>query len=212
MAVSGVVLFLFVLEHLAGNLLLYVGPSALDAYGALLKKAPALLWAARIGLIAFAALHVWSATALTLASRAARPEGYRETRRQEATYASLTMRWGGVLILLFLIFHLMDLTFGNANPAFEEGRVYHNVVATFSRPPVAIFYVVAMVALGFHLYHGLWSMLQTLGVSHPRYDAARKRLAALFAVVIVAGNVSFPLAVLTGFVKDVPPATAAARK
>src|SRR5512141_1618352 len=147
MSVTGIVLFLFVIEHLIGNLLVYAGPKWLDAYGALLKQPAAfgVLWLARIVLLLCVGLHMWAALTTTLASWNARPEGYRETQRLEATWSSLTMRWGGLLILLFVIWHLMDLTLGTVTPGFEEGRVYHNVVVTFSRPWVAVFYIVAMI-------------------------------------------------------------------
>ena len=114
-------------------------------------------------------LHIWSATSLTLESRRARPEGYREQKWKESTYASRTMRWGGVIILLFVIYHLLHFTTGTVHPSFIEGDIYHNFVAGFQSVPVSLFYIVAMLALGLHLRHGVWSMFQTLGVSHPRY-------------------------------------------
>ncbi len=210
MAVTGCILFLFVIEHLIGNLLVYAGPKWLDAYGGALKvqALTPVLWGARIVLLLCVFVHMWAALMTTLTSWKARPQKYAETERLEATISSLTMRWGGLLILLFVIWHLQDLTFGNVTPGFEEGRVYHNVVTTFSRPGVAIFYIVAMAFLGLHLYHGIWSGLQTLGLNHPRYNALRKRFAVVFALVIALGNISIPISVMTGLVKDVPPATA----
>src|SRR5262249_48899312 len=147
------------------------------------------------------ALHIWSATSLTLDSNAARPQRYRVWEARESTYASRTMRWGGVIIALFVVYHLMHFTWGNAHPSFVEGDVYHNVVTGFSVPWVSAVYILAMVALGLHLKHGLWSMFQTLGVSHPRYERYARLFAATFAAVIVLGNVSFPIAVLAGLVK-----------
>jgi succinate dehydrogenase / fumarate reductase cytochrome b subunit len=202
MAGSGAVLFGFVVAHMLGNLQVYLGPAALNAYAEKLRQVPALLWAMRIGLLAAVGLHIWSAWSLTRVSRAARPVGYRARESRESTYASRTMRWGGVILLLFVIYHLMHFTFGNAHPSFVPGDVFHNFVVGFQSVVVSGFYIAAMVALGFHLYHGVWSMMQTLGLSHPRYDRLRHAFATLFAVVVVAGNISFPVAVLTGLIHE----------
>jgi succinate dehydrogenase / fumarate reductase cytochrome b subunit len=202
MAGSGAVLFGFVVAHMVGNLQVYLGPAALNGYAEKLRAFPALLWAARLGLLVAVLLHVWSAWSLTRLSRAARPVGYRLRESRESTYASRTMRWGGVILLLFIVYHLMHFTFGNAHPSFVHGDVFHNFVAGFQSVAVSGVYIAAMIALGFHLYHGVWSMMQTVGLSHPRYDRLRHTFAALVAVVVVAGNVSFPLAVLTGLLHE----------
>ena len=208
MAVTGIILFGFVLVHMIGNLKLYEGPDKLNSYAGFLREvgSPALptsglLWIVRILLLAAVVLHIWAAWQLVQMSRAARPVGYAQRDVVTATYASRTMRWGGVIVLLFVIYHLLDLTFGAANPAFVEGDVYHNVVASFSRWWVALFYVAANVALGFHLYHGLWSMFQSLGWNHPRFNHWRSAFAHAFAWIITLGNVSFPLAVLAGIIR-----------
>jgi succinate dehydrogenase / fumarate reductase cytochrome b subunit len=203
MATTGVILFGFVLLHMAGNLQLYLGPDAMNAYARFLREVlhGAGLWIARAGLLAAVVLHVWAATALTLQNRAARPIGYREWQARESTYASRTMRWSGVMLFFFVGYHLLHLTTGTAHPRFAEGDVYRNVVVGFQTVPVVLFYVVAMLLLGMHLHHGLWSMVRTLGVSHPRYEALARVLAAAFSTVIVAGNVSFPIAVLFGIVR-----------
>lgn len=203
MAVTGLVLAGFVLGHMSGNMLIYLGPEALDAYAVFLREFlhGAGLWIARAVLFGCAVLHVWAAVSLTRADRAARPVGYREWTASKSTFASRMMRWSGVVILLFIVYHLLDLTIGAVNPGFEEGRVYRNVVASFQVVPVALFYVVAMLLLWGHLRHGVWSLLRTLGMSHPRYDAMAHRVAAGLATLVVAGNVSFPLAVLLGVVK-----------
>jgi succinate dehydrogenase cytochrome b subunit len=203
MASTGVVLFGFVLAHMVGNLQLYLGSEALDQYAVFLREFlhGGGLWIARAVLLACAVLHVWAAASLTLADRAARPVGYREWEPRESTRASRTMRWSGVVLLVFIVYHLLDLTFGVVNPAFEEGRIYHNVVASFRSVPVSLFYIVAMLLLWSHLRHGVWSMLRTLGLSHPRYEQLAHRLAGVFATIVVAGNVSFPLAVLFGVVE-----------
>jgi succinate dehydrogenase / fumarate reductase cytochrome b subunit len=203
MAVTGAILFGFVLVHMLGNLQVYLGPEAMNGYGAFLRQVlhGMGLWIARAILLVAVVLHIWSATSLTLESRRARPVGYRQQKWKESTYASRTMRWSGVILLLFVIYHLLHFTTGTVHPSFIEGDVYHNFVAGFRSVPVSVFYIFAMVALGLHLRHGLWSMCQTLGVSHPRTIRAAHAGAWIFAAIIVIGNISFPLAVLAGIVK-----------
>lgn len=207
MALSGIVLFGFVLGHMAGNLKLYLGPEAINHYAEWLREAgtpllppSGLLWIARVGLLAAVAVHIGAAWKLTLINRRARPQDYVGRGVVQATYASRTMRWGGVIVLLFVLYHLADLTFGWVNPDFVPGDVYHNVVAGFSVWWVSAFYMLGQVALAFHLYHGLWSLFQSLGWNHPAYNGWRRRFAATFALVVAAGNLSFPLAVLSGLV------------
>jgi succinate dehydrogenase / fumarate reductase cytochrome b subunit len=208
MAVTGFLLFGFVLAHMAGNLKMYLGSEALNHYGEWLRTIgePALphgvaLWIARGVLVVAAVLHIWAATSLTLQSRAARPIPYTKRETLVASYASRTMRWGGVIVLAFVVWHLLDLTLGTVNPTFEAGKPYENLVASFSRPLVAGFYIVANLLLGLHLYHGLWSFFQTLGFNHPAWNASRRAFATTFAVIITLGNVSFPLAVLARVVR-----------
>jgi succinate dehydrogenase / fumarate reductase cytochrome b subunit len=204
MAVSGVVLMLFVFVHMLGNLKLYLGASALDTYSRWLRTAgePALpretlLWAVRILLLAAVVVHVHAAYSLTRVNRRARPEAYRSQRDYvAASFASRTMRWTGILVVLFVVFHLLDLTWGTANPDFRAGDPYRNVVESFQRWPVAIAYIVANLALATHLYHGAGSLFQSIGLLFRR----RRAFAIAFATVIAAGNISFPLAVLTGVV------------
>ena len=204
MAVTGVVLFGFVVVHMIGNLQVFLPDhEAINHYGRFLREVlhGTGIWIARATLLAAVLLHIGSATSLTLTNRRARPIAYRTKTPDAATYASRTMRWGGVIILLFVIYHLLHMTTGTVHPAFVEGDVYRNVVTGFQVWPVTLFYVVAMIALGFHLRHGVWSMLQTLGVSHPRWDRARHAAATVFAVVVTAGFIAVPLAVLSGVVK-----------
>jgi len=203
MAVTGIILVGFVLGHLAGNLTVYLGPEALNGYAVFLRQFlhGAGLWIARAVLLLSVILHIWSATSLTLSSRAARPVGYRERQWTESTYASRTMRWSGVIILFFVIYHLLHFTFGTVPPSFVEGDVYHNFLPGFQSVPVSIAYIVAMIFLGLHLRHGVWSMFQTLGVSHPRYIRWAHVGAWIFALIVVVGNCSFPIAVLAGLVK-----------
>jgi succinate dehydrogenase / fumarate reductase cytochrome b subunit len=216
MAASGLVLFAFVVGHLVGNLKLYQGRYAdgphagqyrIDVYGEGLREigSPILgrgqaLWLARIALLGAVGLHILAAWRTTRQSWAARPIPYRRLAAVQSTYAARTMRWGGVIILFYVLFHLADLTFGWANPAFVAGRVRDNLVASFEQPLVAGLYVVANVALGCHLHHGLWSLFQSLGWNNPRFDVWRRRFATASAVAITAGNVSFPVAVLAGLV------------
>jgi len=201
MAVSGLVLFMFVLGHLAGNLQIYEGPAKLNAYAKFLRSMPALLWGARVALIVMVALHIWSSVKLALRKFDARPTGYTKKKATQSSYASRTMYWSGPIILAFVIYHLLDFTFGTVNPHFQEGDVYANVVASFKLIPVSGFYILAMLLLGMHLYHGLWSVFQSLGFSHPRYSLVLKRCAAVMAILIAAGNISIPVAVLSGLVR-----------
>jgi succinate dehydrogenase / fumarate reductase cytochrome b subunit len=206
MAVTGLALFGFVIAHMLGNLQVYAGPEALNAYAEALRKYPPLLWAARIGLLLAAALHVWAAWSLTWMNRAARPRGYRQTTSRASTYASRTMRWSGVTILLFVVYHLLHLTFGprSVHPQFVPGDVYHNFITGFQNPLASAFYVLAMLSLGLHLYHGAWSMMQTVGLNHPRYSRLWQGLAAAITVAVVVVNISFPVAVLTGLLREAP--------
>lgn len=207
MAVTGIVLFGFVLGHMLGNLKLYLGAEALNHYAEWLRElgSPFLphgvgLWIARLVLLGAVLLHMHAALMLTLISRSARPQGYRQRQTVAADYAVRTMRWGGVMILLFVIYHLLHLTFGTLHPDFEPGNVYANVVRGFQDPLASSVYILANLALGFHLFHGLWSLFQTLGWNNPAFNSYRRSFAVTFAVIIAAGNLSFPLAVLTGLV------------
>ncbi len=210
MAGTGILLFGFVLIHLAGNLKLYQGPEKINAYAEWLREVgtPALphgglLWAARAVLLAAVALHIAAAWRLTVLNRRARPIGYGRRQVVQASYAARTMRWGGVIVLLVVLYHLAQFTWGLswAHPDFVPGDVYHNVVAGFRLPWVGVAYVVAQLALALHLKHGLWSMFQSLGWNHPRYNPWRQRFATTFAVLIAAGNISFPVAVWAGWVR-----------
>ena len=201
MAVSGLILFLFVTGHLIGNLQIYEGPEKLNGYARFLRSMPALLWGVRIALLVMVLLHIWSSVQLALLKLKARPTGYVKKKATESSYASRTMYWSGPIILAFVIYHLLDFTFGTVNPRFQEGEVYANVIASFQVIPVSVFYIVAMLLLCMHLYHGLWSMFQSLGFAHPRYSPLLKRAAAVVAILIAAGNISIPVSVLAGLVK-----------
>ena len=208
MAITGIVLMLFVLGHMVGNLKIYLGADSLNAYSHWLRDVgePAvprevLLWIVRIVLLVAVFAHIDSAARLTRSNRRARPVGYEASREYAAAdFASRTMRWTGPIIALFVIFHLLDLTWGTANPDFNSGDPYANVVASFERVPVAIVYVLANLALAVHLYHGSWSLFQTMGWTWPRHNEWRRYFAIAFATVIAIGNISFPIAVVTGVV------------
>jgi succinate dehydrogenase / fumarate reductase cytochrome b subunit len=203
-----VVLLLFVFAHMAGNLHFFEGPERIAAYARFLRTVgePVLgygqaLWIVRAVLILSVAVHILAAWLVTRASWAARPVGYRMLEPVETTYAARTMRWGGVIILLFVIFHLLDLTFGTVNPSYVDLDPYHNMVASFSRWPVAVSYLVAMAALCLHLYHGIYSGFQTLGLNHPRYNRWRRGLAGAYAAVVAAGFAAVPVSILAGWMR-----------
>jgi succinate dehydrogenase / fumarate reductase cytochrome b subunit len=205
MAVTGIAGYGFVIGHMAGNLQVYLGPESINAYGEFLRHFlhGAGIWIARAGLLLAVGLHVWAATSLTLESWAARPAGYRQTQRREATYASRTMVLSGPILSLFILYHLAHFTWGlpQVHPNFIPGDVYHNFVVGFQSVPASAFYMLAMACLGLHLYHGAWSMLQTLGLSHPRWNRLRFSIATAITAVVVLGNLSFPIAVLTGVLR-----------
>ena len=208
MAATGVILFGWIFLHMVGNLKLYMGPEHINEYARFLRGmgAPAvpeagMLWISRIVLLVAVALHIHAAFALTKMNRDARPVGYRSRTYEAATYASRTMRWGGVILLLFVIYHILHLTTGQAHTNFVENDPYHNIVAGFKIWWVAAAYIVANLALGFHLYHGLWSMFNSLGLNHARFNPWRRMFATAFALIIAIGNISFPLAVLIGIVR-----------
>jgi succinate dehydrogenase / fumarate reductase cytochrome b subunit len=200
MAVTGLILFGFIVSHLLGNLQIYLGRETMDHYAVSLRTRPALLWAARAGLLVAAILHIVASVQLTALKNAARPIGYVKKKDVQASLASKTMMWSGPIILAFLIFHLLHLTWGTVHPNFQELHPYENMVSGFRVIPVAIFYVVAVCMLGLHLYHGVWSMFQSVGVNHPRYTPMLKKFAAYASVLLVIGFISIPIAVATGLV------------
>ncbi|HLO67190.1 MAG TPA: succinate dehydrogenase cytochrome b subunit [Holophaga sp.] len=202
MAVTGIVLFGFVTVHMLGNLQAYMGREALNHYAVFLHTMihGMGIWVFRGVMLAAVVLHGWAALSLTLANRAARPVGYRAQQLQAATFSSRTMRWTGVFLGLFIVYHLMHLTVGACHPSFDHADPYHNFVTGFQRPLAAAIYVVAQLCLGIHMWHGVWSMTQTLGLSHPRYDKCRKRFAYAMAILVAGVNISFPVAVLAGVI------------
>ncbi|MEX1179050.1 MAG: succinate dehydrogenase cytochrome b subunit [Nitriliruptor sp.] len=208
MAVTGIVLMGYVLAHMIGNLKLYFGAEEFNHYAHFLRELlyPILpesgtLWIMRVALLAATILHVVAAAQLTAMNRRARPDAYRAKRDfVVADFAARTMRWTGVIVLLFILYHLADLTFHWVNPADAGATPYERVVASFSNPLVAGFYLVSNLALGIHLYHGGWSLFQSMGWNNRRFNHWRRAFAIGFAVVVTVGNLSFPLAVQLGIV------------
>jgi len=208
MAVTGFFLFGWIFLHMAGNLKVYTGPEHYNAYaaflitmGAPLLPAKGALYAVRTLLLIAVWLHIQAATQLTLMNRRARPVGYAERDYVSAGYAARTMRWGGVIIALFVVYHLLHLTFGTLHPDFIEHDVYHNFVTGFQVWWVSAIYIVANIALGMHLYHGLWSMFNSLGLSHDRFNPWKRAFATVFALMVTLANISFPIAVLIGVLR-----------
>jgi succinate dehydrogenase / fumarate reductase cytochrome b subunit len=201
MAVTGVILFGYLAGHLAGNMQVYLGQEQMDKYAAFLHSMPALLWGVRLVLLACVVMHIVASIQLTLLKQEARPVGYIKKEEAGSSYASRTMMWSGPIIAAFVVYHILDLTTGAASTLqFRELHAYENLVYSFRRIPVSAFYIFAMLLLGTHLYHGLWSMFQSMGFSHPRYTPVLKRAAAWVAILLVAGFISIPIAVLAGLV------------
>jgi succinate dehydrogenase / fumarate reductase cytochrome b subunit len=205
-AATGVILFGFVLVHMVGNLQIFLpaaadGSYAIDHYGELLHSKPSLLWVARIVLLTSVLLHLFFSFQLWWESRSARPVKYNKKDNSHSNYASRTMIWSGPIVGSFVIYHLLHFTVGVAHPQFQYLSVHHNVVTGFQQPLASAFYILANILLATHLYHGLWSMFQTVGLNHPRYDGLLKTFARLFAIVIGIGNVSIPVAVLAGIIQ-----------
>ncbi|WP_371502180.1 succinate dehydrogenase cytochrome b subunit [Kitasatospora sp. NBC_00374] len=207
MAVSGIVMLLYLVFHMLGNLKVFFGPGDLNGYAAWLRTVgqPLLhhgwfLWLARFVLLAAVVVHGVAAYQLSRRDLAARPQKYAH-RRRRSSYATRTMRWGGVILGLFIVWHILDLTTLTVNPRAEEGHPYQNIVASFSTWYGGGVYILAMLALGLHVRHGFWSAAQTLGVNNPRRDRVLKASANLLASVLTAGFLSVPVAVLTGVVR-----------
>ncbi len=216
MAITGIIGIGFVISHMVGNLKAYLGVVRengqrvydIDVYGEFLREllVPILphgvfLWILRLVLIGALILHVHAAYTLTILNRRARPVKYQSDRDyQVANFASRSMRWTGTIVLLYIAWHLADFTWGWLNPGFERGAVYRNLDASLSRVPVALLYIVANIALGIHLFHGVWSLFQSIGWNNPRFNRWRRWLATGVATAIVVGNVSFPIMTLAGVI------------
>jgi succinate dehydrogenase / fumarate reductase cytochrome b subunit len=196
MAITGIVGILYVFFHMAGNLQVFEGPEKINAYGAALHYSPMLLWTARTVLILAVVFHIVAAFQLARMSQKSRPQNYAKWTAISSNFATRTMRWTGPLLLLFIIYHVLHFTTGTLHTDYIEGEVYHNVVVAFTNPLISAIYIVAMLALGFHLYHGIWSVFQSLGISQPRFDGALRMAATLLTFIIVLGFISIPVAVM----------------
>jgi succinate dehydrogenase / fumarate reductase, cytochrome b subunit len=209
MAVTGIILIGFVVTHMIGNLKVYLSREEINLYGEALRDIPGhllprtvFLWTIRLVLVAAFVFHIHAAISLARTAKKARPSNYQSPRDYlAANFASRTMRWTGPIVALYVIFHLADLTWGAANPDFVRGDPYNNLVRSFERPVVAIVYILANAALAIHLYHGTWSLFQSLGINNPKYNGARRGLAQGIAALIFVGNVSFPIAVMAGVIE-----------
>jgi succinate dehydrogenase / fumarate reductase cytochrome b subunit len=209
MAVTGILLVLFLFAHMAGNLKIFFGGPTFDHYAHWLRSigTPLLpetwyLWIQRAGLTVAVIAHIVAATVLARRARAARPVKYAHRPKVQGSYAARTMRWGGVIVLLFVIFHILDLTTGTLNPVGDPRHPYANVVADFAphRWYVTLFYTLAIVAVGFHLRHGIFSAARTLGQQTARGERVARTAALILSIVLVVGYLSVPFAVMTGLV------------
>ena len=202
MAVTGLVMVAYLITHVLANLLVFQGPDKINAYSRFLHGTGGALWAARLVLLACVILHIVAAVQLTGRRQAARPVAYAAGRQpQVSTVASRTIRWGGGLILVFLVYHILHFTLGTVHPAFVDGDPNHNVAAGFGNPLVVVFYEAAMVAVGLHLYHGIWSSGRSLGVSAPSPHPIRRQLALALSVIVWAGFTVIPIAVYAGAIR-----------
>jgi succinate dehydrogenase / fumarate reductase cytochrome b subunit len=202
MGVTGLIGIGFVIGHMAGNLLVFSGPDEINAYAHFLQSTGELLWLLRIVLIVAVILHIVAAVQLTMQNRAARPEGYEKREAQVSTWASRTMRVGGVVLLVFIVLHILHFTTGDWQPggSFSDTDVFSNIVVSFRIWWVTLFYVIAMIALGMHLYHGAWSSVRSLGLSQPSRDPLHRAVALGIAAVLFAGFTIVPVAVFLGLI------------
>jgi succinate dehydrogenase / fumarate reductase, cytochrome b subunit len=213
MATTGLIGFGFVLGHMTGHLLTFKGAETYNAYAHFLQNSGALLWGTRVVLLASVALHIHAAFSLWSRNNEARPRAYYQRKDLATNYAALTMRYGGVLILLFLVYHLAHFTWGVTEPIdgvpFDPDNAYNNLVFSFQKPALAGFYIVVMCALGMHLYHGIWSLTQSVGLDHPKYNKLRQRAAMVGSAIVVFGFIIVPISVQTGVLLPVSSDTGA---
>jgi len=203
MAISGVTMAGFVFAHLAGNLQIFLGPDQFNGYARTLRHLPEIVWPARIVLLVMIVLHIWSSLQLAVVKGEARPQHYVRHASAGSSYASRTMYWSGPIIGAFIVYHLMEFTFGVGGTPYHEFDAYGNVIEGFRVPAVSIFYIIAMAMLCLHLRHGLWSMFQTLGFYHPRHTARIRRLASAIALFVFFGFISIPIAVVLRIIPQV---------
>jgi len=213
MAITGLIGFGFLLGHMTGHLLTFKGAAAYNAYAHFLQGLGGALWVARLTLLAALALHVHCVFSLWSRNNAARPRSYHQRKDLATNYAALTMRYGGLILLLFIVYHIAHFTMGVTQPIdgvpFDPDNAYNNVVLSFQNPIISGFYILSMSALGLHLYHGLWSLTQSLGLDHPKYNPTRQKAAVAGTLVVVLGFIAVPISVLTGVLTPVAPETGA---
>jgi len=202
MALTGAVLFGFLIGHMLGNLQVFLGREVMNHYAETLHGNLPLLWGVRILLLVSVLLHTWAAVQLTALKAAARPVAYVKPANVQASTGSRTMMLSGPVIALFVIGHLLHLTTGTIHPQFVELHAFENVVNAFSNPIASGLYIIAMILVGFHLSHGIWSMFQSVGFSHPRYTPLIKKISGVFAWVLIAGFIAVPISVLAGLVRN----------
>lgn len=203
MAVSGVILAGFVLGHLIGNLQIFLGPDQFNGYARTLRHLPEIVWPTRVILVIMVLLHIWSSLQLAVLKSEARPIGYAKHKATGSSYAARTMYMSGPIIAAFVVYHLMQFTFGVGGTPYHEFDAYGNVIQGFRVPAVSIFYIIAMALLCMHLRHGLWSMFQSLGFNHPRHTPRIRRAASLIALFIFFGFASIPVAVMLRLIPQV---------
>jgi succinate dehydrogenase / fumarate reductase, cytochrome b subunit len=201
MAVTGVILFAFVVFHMLGNLQVFEGAEQMNFYGLALRRFPEALWAVRAILLVSVIAHIWASTVLAIQKKKARPVGYGKRKNISSDYSSRTMYWSGPILLAFVIYHLLHMTFGTVHPDFREGLPYENVVSGFQVWWVSAWYIFSMLLLGLHIRHGAWSAFQSLGANHPRHTPMLKKAAMTLAIVVTAGYISIPVAVMLGLVR-----------
>ena len=203
MGVTGLIGIGFVILHMAGNLLAFRGSEAINAYAHFLASTGEALWLLRTILIVSVILHVIAAYQLTAQNRAARPIGYQNREPQVSTWAARTMRWGGVLLLVFIVLHIMQFTNPGWRPqgGFVKADVYSNIVSSFQVWWITLFYVIAMISLGLHLYHGAWSSVRSIGLSQPSPKPLHRTIAMAVAVILWLGFTAVPVAVFAGIIR-----------
>jgi succinate dehydrogenase / fumarate reductase cytochrome b subunit len=207
MAVSGIILVLYLIAHMIGNLKVFAGRESFNSYSHWIRTigepavpAQTTLTIIRIVLLAAVIAHIWAAISLWRQAKRARPNGYVTKKAVAQSYASRTMRWGGVIVGLFVVYHILDLTMGVANPEGPGTTPYDRLVAGFSNPLITAVYVIALILLGMHLRHGIWSATQTLGQSNKRREKTVNLFALAFSVVLIGGFLLVPFSVLFGLV------------
>ena len=202
-AVTGVLLFVFVLGHVLGNLQSFQGAPKFDAYAHFLQSTKGLLWGTRIVMLTALVLHATAGIQLYLKARAARPQPYRVPLANPATVSSKTMIWSGLLVLAFLVYHLLDLTIGASfvHAGFAQGEAYQNLVGTFRNFGKVVFYGASVIALGLHLSHGLYSLWQSLGFRAPLWTPTIAKAALLIGVFLALAYLSIPAGVVAGFIR-----------